>query len=179
MRANHDDFPGSGLSVSYRIHSNVTPFSRRRVVYGVFTLRSKRPRQSIYARFRGRNGPVPLPTMAMRLLRMNRMRSNRTTQQNGLTNSYGNRQSTRVLLSELVADYGVLESMRCRCTKMKSIGNPFCAKCWNALPASHQRAVRLARPARTFATAYWAASASLDNKSLQDGRPPRLYQSGR
>ncbi len=32
-------------------------------------------------------------------------------------------------------------------------------------------------PARTFATAYWAASASLDNKSHQDLRSRRLYRS--
>jgi hypothetical protein len=107
------------------------------------------------------------------------MRRQDTAAERSMTNFHGGRQSTTVLLSELVVDYGVLNSMKCRCTKTKSIGSAFCDRCWNALPASYQRAVRSACPARTFATAYWAASASLDHKSHQDIRPRRLYQSGR
>ena len=92
-----------------------------------------------------------------------------------MTNFCGNRQNATVLLTELVADYGVLESVKCRCSKTKAIGNAFCDRCWNDLQSFHQRAVRSARPACTFATAYWAASASLDTKSDQDTRPHRFY----
>ena len=92
-----------------------------------------------------------------------------------MTSFCGNRQNATVLLTELVADYGVLESVKCRCAKTKAIGNAFCDRCWNDLPAFHRWAVRSARPACTFATAYLAALASLNIKSEQETRPRRLY----
>ena len=120
------------------------------------------------------------PIMALRLLRMKHMRSNKTPvavrSTCAITSFHGNRQSTTVLLAELVADYGVLESVKCRCSKTKAIGIAFCDRCWNGLPAFHQRTLCSARPACTFATAYWAAAASLDIKSDQGSRPYRLYQ---
>ncbi len=117
------------------------------------------------------------PIMALQLLGMKHMRSNKTPAVRStcaITSYHGNRQSTT--LSELVADYGVLESVKCRCSQKKAIGIAFCDRCWSGLPAFHQRALRSARPACGFATAYWAAAASLDNKSDQDTRPYRLYQ---
>jgi hypothetical protein len=124
--------------------------------------------------------PIEAPAiMALQLLEMKHMRSNKTPAVRStcaITSFHGNRQTNTVLLSELVADYGVLESVKCRCSKTKAIGIAFCDRCWNGLPAFDQRALRSARRARTFATAYWAAAASLDIKSDQDSRPYRLYQ---
>jgi hypothetical protein len=84
-----------------------------------------------------------------------------------MTNPQDNCRSTTTLVAELVTDYGVLESVTCRCSKKKDIGKPFCDRCWNALSVTDQRAVLSARPACNFGTAYWAASASLGNKSNQ------------
>ena len=119
------------------------------------------------------------PTMALQLLGMKHMRSNKTPAVRStcaITSFHRNRPNTTVLLSELVADYGVLESVKCRCSKKKAIGVAFCDRCWSGLPAFHQGALRSARPACGFATAYWAAAATLDNKSDQDTRPYRVYQ---
>jgi hypothetical protein len=119
------------------------------------------------------------PIMALQLLRMKHMRSNKTPAVRStcaLSSFHGNRQNTTVLLSELVADYGVLESVKCRCSQTKTIGIAFCDRCWSALPAFNQRALRSARAACGFATAYWAAAASLDSKSDRETRPYRPYQ---
>jgi hypothetical protein len=63
-----------------------------------------------------------------------------------MTNSHANRRTTRVLLSEFGTDYRVLESLRCRCSTTKAIGNAFCDRRWNVLPTIDQRAIRSARP---------------------------------
>src|SRR5712692_7512662 len=68
-------------------------------------------------------------------------------------------------LSELAADYRLLESARCRCSSVKGIGEALCGACWSRLPESHHRALRSARPAFTFRIVYCAATAFLDNLS--------------
>lgn len=126
-----------------------------------------------------RNAIKAPPTMALQLLGVKDMWSNKTPAVRStcaITSFHRNRQNTTVLLSELVADYGVLESVTCRCSKKKAIGIAFCDRCWSGLRAFHQGALRSARPACGFATAYWAAAATLANKSDQGTRPNRVYQ---
>ncbi len=117
---------------------------------------------------------------ALQLPGMRHMRSNKTPAIRltcaTVTTLDENRLSTTMLLSELVADYGVLESVKCRCSKTKTIGIAFCDTCWSGLSSFHQRALRSARPASGFATAYWAAASSLDIKSGRDTRPYSLFR---
>src|SRR5260370_42650054 len=68
----------------------------------------------------------------------------------------------RMSLSELAADYRLLESARCRCSSAKGLGEALCNGCWNKLSDSRQRALRSARPAHTFGTAYRAATEFLE-----------------
>jgi len=78
-------------------------------------------------------------------------------------------QATRSLLADLARDYTILEDSRCRCGSEKTTGEPFCNKCFRVLPALHQKALRMARPARGFADAYRAALVSLGGRAKSPG----------
>jgi len=69
------------------------------------------------------------------------------------------------LLANLQRDYTILEDSHCRCGSSKAVGDSFCGKCLRALPAAHQKAMRVARPGAGFAEAYRAASISLGEQS--------------